>query len=225
MTENELAELIADHPRLFHMAEDGSWQSIRRHGLLSTSALLDLYGISGEERASIESQRRPDLVEIFSSVLGSAVIRDQKPLSDKRLAGALRDNLSPTDWYRILNGRTFFWLTERRLNTLLCAGSYANTWHDVLVVESKGLIERHRNRITLAPMNTGNTRPIAHTRGLDTFRSIPDYPYEDRKRRNLERVVELVVEYSVPDIEEFVLRVDKMKCKEVRETVWRRGDP
>ena len=31
------ADLIATYPRLFHMAEDGSWLSIERHGLLSTS--------------------------------------------------------------------------------------------------------------------------------------------------------------------------------------------
>ena len=50
MTEGELAELIRDCPTLYHMAECGSWPSIRRHGLLSTSALLDLYGVQGAER-------------------------------------------------------------------------------------------------------------------------------------------------------------------------------
>ena len=44
------ADLLEHYPRLWHMAEDGSFKSIRKNGLLSTTALLDLYGISGEER-------------------------------------------------------------------------------------------------------------------------------------------------------------------------------
>lgn len=35
-------ELAERYPRLFHMAAAGSWPSIERHGLLSTSALLDI---------------------------------------------------------------------------------------------------------------------------------------------------------------------------------------
>ena len=59
MTEEELEEVITDCPRLFHMAESGSWDSIRERGLLSTSALLDLYEISDPDREAIESTRRP----------------------------------------------------------------------------------------------------------------------------------------------------------------------
>jgi hypothetical protein len=42
------ADLIKIYPRLWHVAEDGSWPSISRYGLLRTSALLDLYEITGE---------------------------------------------------------------------------------------------------------------------------------------------------------------------------------
>jgi len=54
VTDAELAELLQDCPTLYHMAERGSWPSIREHGLLSTSALLDLYGKQGAEREAIE---------------------------------------------------------------------------------------------------------------------------------------------------------------------------
>jgi hypothetical protein len=43
---------------LYHMAEDGSWESIRQIGLLSTSALLDRFEVEGERRYAIESTRR-----------------------------------------------------------------------------------------------------------------------------------------------------------------------
>ena len=48
------ADLIAHFPRIWHMAEDGSFESIFKHGLMSTSALLDLYGIDGDERTALE---------------------------------------------------------------------------------------------------------------------------------------------------------------------------
>ena len=38
------------YPYLFHMAEEDTWESIKRYGLLSTSAILDLLKITGKER-------------------------------------------------------------------------------------------------------------------------------------------------------------------------------
>ena len=52
----DAAGLASMYPRLYHMAEEGSWPSIRRHGLLSTSALLDRCLVSGRRRAGIESE-------------------------------------------------------------------------------------------------------------------------------------------------------------------------
>ena len=63
-------------PRPYHMTEQGSWNSIQRHGLRSTTALLDLLEIYGAERASIESARRPESVKIRHPVHGVAWIRD-----------------------------------------------------------------------------------------------------------------------------------------------------
>jgi hypothetical protein len=118
ITLKEIAEL---HPRLYHMAEHGSWPSIRENGLLSTTALLDLYAIKGESRATIESTLRKNMVQVKGKKGETAWIRDQRPMSGQKLAGCLRDGLTPTDWYRMLNGRVFFWLTEARLETLLAA--------------------------------------------------------------------------------------------------------
>ena len=47
ITHERIVEL---HPVVYHMAEYGTWESIKKHGLLSTSALLDLFQKSGEER-------------------------------------------------------------------------------------------------------------------------------------------------------------------------------
>ena len=213
MTEAELRELLEDCPTLYHMAERQSWPAIREHGLLSTTALLDLYGITGTERRAIESQRPPISIPLEKLGLGRAVVRDQFPMDDKGLARCLQDGLSPTDWYQLLNGKVFFWLTRKRLLRLLNAGTYREEEHDVLELETSPLLTSYKNQIWFCPMNSGCTKPFPHARGKSTFQRISEYPYAvwRTKRSSGERVVELAVDYAVLDIKKFVKRVVRMK--------------
>lgn len=213
MTEGELAELIQDCPTLYHMAERGSWPSIRQHGLLSTSALLDLYGVHGPERDAIEGRRRPAGVRLEHPALGGAVVRDQQPMDDAGLRKCLLDGLSPDDWYRLLNRRVFFWLTRARLDRLLDARPYRNIEHDVLELDTAALVAANRQAIRLSPINSGATRPFPAPRGLATFLPIAEYPYAywRSKRPRGERVVELAVERCVPDIARFVRQMTTMR--------------
>ena len=224
MNQQELEEVIADHPVLYHMAESGSWPSIQCRGLLSTSALLDLYGYSGAGRFAIESARRPESIRIRHPAHGEAIVRDQKPMTDAGLRRALLDGLVPKQWYRILNSRVFFWLTQERLRTLLTARPYAAKNHDVLFVETGPLVEAYRQQITLSPMNSGCTVPFPHKRGLQTFQSIDDYPYEEwrTKRRGVDPVVELAIDGGVPNIAAFVLKVVDMRAREILGLIWQR---
>jgi hypothetical protein len=215
-------DLIAHYPRLFHMAEAGTWPSIRKQGLLSTTALLDVFGINGEERYKIESRQRPECVTISHSSLGLAVVRDQKPMSDATLRKCL-ENMEPREWYETLNRKVFFWLTRERLLTLLSARPYRNREHCVLTLDTALMVERHLSRITLSPINSGCTKPNPQPRGRQTFLPVESYPFDDwlTKRRNRSQaVVELAVDYSVPDVEGLVIRVDRMKRNEVLETLW-----
>ncbi len=213
MTDEELDELLSACPTLFHMAERGSWPSIKAHGLLSASALLDLYAIEGAAREAIESQRRSGGVALQHPSLGRAVIRDQLPMDDASLARCLRNGFAPRDWYGLLNGKVFFWLTRRRLLRLLAARPYRDGQHDVLEIDAASLVRAHHDRICLSPINSGCTRPFPQPRGLDTFRRIADYPYAAwrAKRPRGERVVELAVDHAVPDIAAHVRRVVRMK--------------
>ena len=222
MTDEELEELLSDCPLLYHMAERGSWPSIQRRGLLSTTALLDLYGVAGVERARIEQQHRPAAILVTDPVLPGAVIRDQIPMDDRGLRRCLPSHLSPSDWYRLLNEKVFFWLTRERLLRLLGAGAYRAKAHDVLEVEARSLVRAYVNAIWLCPMNSGCTKPMPHPRNLETFLRIPDYPYAEwrRKRRKGERVVELAIDYAVPDISVYVRRVVVMRGQEELETVF-----
>ena len=209
MTEAELDELLSDCPVLFHMAEAGSWSSIRRHGLLSTQALLDLFAVEGGKRETIEARRRPQGVVLEDAEHGRVKIRDNKPINDKALEKCLEGGLSPADWYRMLNARVFFWLSPKRLGKLLGARAYAGDAHDILELEARPLVEACRDRITLSPINSGATGRFPVARGLSTFLPIAEYPYAAwrRKRTKGERVVELAVSGGVPDVERFVRRV------------------
>ncbi len=224
MNTEDIEKLVSRHPVLFHMAERGSWRSIRTHGLLSTSALLDLFGYAGFPRDQLESNRRPKSVTIEHEIHGQAVVRDQKPMTDAALERCLLDGLTPSAWYQMLNARVFFWLTEERLRRLLNAGPYASSNHDVLSIETRTLIEQYRELITLAPINTGNTRPYAQPRGRATFSSIDDYPYREwmAKRRGVDPVVELAVMGGVSQIERFIISVKEMRGSQVVRVIWNR---
>ncbi|MBY5904747.1 hypothetical protein HFO88_31180 [Rhizobium leguminosarum] len=219
MTEEEL---IATYPRLYHMAHDDAWPAIQQHGLLSASALLDLYEVSGKARFALESERRPESVPLTKENLFGAVIRDQKPMQDHLLARCLQDDLTPKDWYELLNSRSFFWLSASRVWGLLKARAYRDKSQTVLTIDSAGLIASHRDRIWLSPLNSGSTLFNPRPRGKETFKRIEDFPFKERsKRPKQNNVVELVVDHSVPDVAEHVLAVHKVRGTEIIEEIWK----
>lgn len=209
VTPQELAE---EYPRLYHMADGSSWEGIQRHGLLSTESLLDLFEVPAESRPSILDAQRTQSVTIKHPTHGQAIIRDQKPLNRAKLESCLK-GCSFQQWLKMLNSRVFFWLCKERLQTLMCAREYCSQTHVVLILDTLRLATDFQQRITLAPMNTGNTRPFAHERSLSTFSRMPDYPFEERLRRGpYYRVVELAVEGGVPNIMDYIVEAAEMKC-------------
>jgi Family of unknown function (DUF7002) len=203
-------ELSSRFPRLYHMAAQGSWPGIERYGLLSTSALLDLFEVRGAHREEIESHHRPESVTISHVKVGTAVIRDQKPMHDAGLRRALADGLAPQDWYRILNEKVFFWLTRDRLTRMLNAKAYRDKRQTVIVLDTRSLLERHSEKAILSPMNSGCTKPFPHARGKKTFLPLREYPFSERLSRGLEPVVELAVAHGVEDVSELALRIEEV---------------
>lgn len=217
-------ELILHFPRLYHMAEGDSWPSIRKHGLLSVTALLDLFEVNGARRREIEGKRRPESVLIEHAACGRALIRDQKPMSESALRKCLV-GMEPEEWYRCLNRKVFFWVSEERVTRLLGARAYRDRAHCVIVADTAAVIRRHQREITLGAINSGSTIFNPQPRGASTFLPISEYPFEEWvKRRGAPRkaVVELAVDYSVPDIREHTIRVDLVKGGRVLEAIYRR---
>jgi len=208
-------EFTRRYPRLYHVAADGSWPSIARHGLLSTSALLDLFEYSEALRQPLERHRRPEYVLIEHPVHGRAWIRDQKPLDDIGLVRALPPDVTPEEWYMLLNRRVFFWPTARRLQTMLNARAYRNRAHTVLTVDTRLLLDRHVDRTTLSPINSGATKPMSHARDRDTFQPLATFPFHERRGRGLDPVAELAIDSSVPDVVELAITVCRMNRNQV----------
>ncbi|MEO1168753.1 MAG: hypothetical protein AAFW97_08605 [Pseudomonadota bacterium] len=138
-------------------------------------------------------------------------------MSDNGLRRCLPAHLTPTDWYELLNAKAFFWLSQDRLHRLTNAKAYRDQEHDVLEVDTKSLIEAHRDAIWLCPMNSGCTKPMPHPRDETIFTRILDYPYAywRNRRPRRERVVELAVDHSVPDIRDHVKRVVAKRGTEI----------
>lgn len=215
-------DLALHYPRLYHMAEAGTWPSIKEHGLLSTAALLDLYGVYGEERRGIESCRRSDSVTLRHNDYRPTVIRDQKPLSETALRRCLK-GMTPTQWYRFLNSKVFFWLTAERVTRLLSARTYRSREHTVLTIDTARLLRRHERDVTLSPINSGATVYNPQPRGTETFQTLADYPFDVwRKKRGAARnaIAELAVTREVRDISEMVIRVERRRKSRILEVIY-----
>jgi hypothetical protein len=209
----DVDSFIERYPRLFHMADAGTWPKIQRDGLRSTTALLDLYEYTGTARHQIESERRAKSVVITHSKTGeTAVIRDNIPLREQFLR---LDDMTPTEWYELLNRKVFFWVSEERLTKLLNARQYKSRPHDVLTIDTGRLLDVHSNDITVASINTGATLyPNAPKRGPQTFRKIADHSAGAV-------VVELAVDYAVPRIADLVTVVQRRLRADVEEELFR----
>jgi hypothetical protein len=202
----DLDALIRRYPRLYHMAECDTWPSIRRHGLLSSSEVLRRGRLPAVSRAAHRSEK----VAVEVPYIGVVVLRDQKPMNEKRLTMALTDGTTPQEWYELINDRVFFWTREERLLGLLRAKHYRDLKHDVLTVDTASLLAVHAAAVSLCHMNSGNTFPIPHHRGRDAFCRIADYPVR-RTGLPLREVVEVTVDDQVVDIAEHVIAVRRMR--------------
>ena len=207
-------DLIRLYPELYHVAADGAWPSIQRHGLLSTAALVTRWGVrQGAPQAAILTRRRGESLELTHPEYGTAVIRHQKAMHESSLAAALED-LSPGEWYTMLNDRVFFFLQKARLNELLSARAYRDDAHTVITVDTRSLVAAHEDDIELTKVNTGFAQRFsAEPRGQGSFQSIAEYPHPTRAHASAKvlDVAELAVYRGVRDITKHVKRVERMR--------------
>lgn len=196
----DIDRFIKTYPRLYHMAHEEALAGILRHGLLSTSALLDLFEVVASQREVIETRMRPKSVAVEHLIHGRAVIRDQKPIgNDLRLAQALGDSATPSEWHRLLNSKVFFWVTEQRLERLRKARAYRHSSQLVLVLDTAKVLTIAADRLWLSSMNSGACMPFAHPRAPAIFQRLKDYDFDawKKKRGIADAVVECAIDASL----------------------------
>lgn len=198
----ELRDLISRYPKIYHMAEDGSWENIKRFGLLSTTALLDKWGILGKERGVIEDEYRPSSVSIHNDEFGSATIRDQMAMPPAKLRQCIPGTITTSQWYKYINKRVFFWSDLKGLKFLLSANAYVKKAHLVIIVNFEKLLMNYREKVLLSAINSGSTYPkkgktTPEYRDFKTFKDIKSYPGP--------WLTEITIEYGIPDISNYVL--------------------
>ena len=197
-------------PRLYHLTEIGSWPSIERHGLLSTAALLEVYGIVGLERERLLCQRRPEMTRLERSGVGRAWIRDNKPMNETVLRRTLV-GMDVSTYYRALNQRVFFFLEEPPLLRLRNAPPYKDRAHEMLVLDTAALLSRYGHIIELSPYNSGAVHPGAKVqRGPRPFLPIGEYPWEERRDRR-PPIAELTVPGGVQDVSSLLIERKRLQ--------------
>ncbi|MBW4614097.1 MAG: hypothetical protein KME21_12635 [Desmonostoc vinosum HA7617-LM4] len=196
--------------RVYHLAEAANWPSIQHHGLFCASKLLDLAGLTGAERERLERRQRLEHTELPNGVQ----IRDQRPMLPAALESCLVD-LTPAEWYALINTRVFFWLDPDRLNRQRAACEPRP--QVVLVIDTAKLVSIYSQQIAVTPINTGNARRRPARRGTATFVPYPTWVESgwtseakalgtpERKRSHFP--AELTVVEAVPDVMQFVISV------------------
>ncbi len=188
---------------MFHMAEDGSWPSIVSNGLLSTSTLLTLYDYQGPARDELESEWRENKVPIHRDGLPNAILRDQKPMPPHSLAPTLTNGMSTNEWYRLINGKVFFWVKWEDLEKFMDAKEYRNSPQLAIVIDTDALVKQYTDRITLCSFNSGSTlADYPRPRGRESFLSISEH--------NSPITKELCVEDRVSNVLDVVVSVHRM---------------
>ncbi len=196
--------------RIYHLAEASNWPSIQRHGLLSASRLMEVAGLTRADRDRLGETQRLTHTELRNGVQ----IRDQRPMPPAALERCLRD-MSPGDWYAMINTRVFFWLDVDRLNRQKAASEPRP--QVVMAVDTAALVAAYEKRVAVTPINTGNARRKPARRGVATFVSLAEWVRSGwaseaaalgiSSRGRSHQPVELTVIDAVPDIMRFVVGI------------------
>jgi hypothetical protein len=186
----DTSDFVAKHPRLYHVALARNARQIARHGLKSTTVLLNLADPGqASRRASLESSRRATVAELQLADGTKAYLRDHLPINDKQLRSRLEPGMTVEDWYRLLNARLFFWLS---LDTAMeFAASYQDPEQILYAFDTARLLAAHGGRVAVSQVHSGTTRGNV-PRGKSTFLRLEEVTPKMK-------LVELTVEGEVPD--------------------------
>jgi len=213
-------QISTKYPKLYHMADKRNWENIKKLGLLSTTALLDLFDYRGDKRIQIESQLRTREFKIKHPEHGEVIIRDQDPMTDRPSQGIslneCLEGVTPQEWFEFLNKQTFFWADTKGLKFMLGARLYRKKSHLVFTVNTEKLLRAYKNKVTLTSMNTGSLYGMK-SRSISTFQPLGNYP-------QMRWITELAIEGGGPNILDYTITVEEQQIRaeeiEIIQKIW-----
>lgn len=214
------AEFIRLYPRLFHVAEDGSWPSIERSGLLTAASLVERWQVAEPLRSRLLTEVRTEPTTITHPVLGSAVVPDQPALDARALQRSL-GGTKASAWLELLAARVSFFVQPERLKALPNSRISRNRPSLLVIVDSASLLAAHADRVELCRIDPGAAQSrSAQPRGRDTFQTLEEFRHPSRtspRPRDPWDVAQLCIAGDVPDILDHVVRVERRHGDDVLE--------
>ncbi|MFG1633414.1 DUF7002 family protein [Pseudonocardia alni] len=116
---------------MFHTTPAASWPGIATHGLLPVAGLLDLFGVTGDERERLLTTRRPRAVRLHHPEHGVVLTVDTASL-----LAAHGDRVLVT---RINSGAALFARGRRGPDTFLPVDRVPSSWRPVEVAVPGGV--------------------------------------------------------------------------------------
>ena len=182
-------------PTLYHLAAGEAWPGICKHGLLSSDQLYKLFQIEPLHVLEIETERLQRAYPLHSPEHGTFTLRDRTTLTHKGLTVALNGSCTPGKWIDLLNQRVFLFAQKSSLDSLIHAPLNRELSHVILELDTRKLLDRHRDSIEVADINTGYTRRHPAPRSPSTFRPINTYV-----KTGSRKIVEVTVLDGILDI-------------------------
>lgn len=207
----DTAEFVRRHPRLWHLAHGDAWRGIQDHGLLSAVALVRAWEVPADRAEALLSRRRLTSESLEHPSFGTAVLRDQKPLHEGKLASVLADGLTVPEWLRLLNTFVFLFPDAAALQTLRTA--YADEPAVALEIDTAKLIAEYGSLVRLSAINTGAVLYKPAPRGRGTFMGVAQF---DRTKK----VREVAIADGLPDVLRYLVSATRFQPDGSSSALW-----
>lgn len=182
-------------PTLYHLAAEGAWPAIQRHGLLSSKEILNKFSVDKQFMREIETHRLQRSYLLQSDEHGCFTLRDRTTLTHAELTIALDGSCTSHEWIDLLSQRVFFFAKKSSLESLISAPLNRKLSHVLLEIETRRLFAAYASSIEVANINTGYTKRQPAFRSPDTFQSPANYI-----RTGTSQIIEVTVLNSVPNL-------------------------
>jgi hypothetical protein len=161
-------DFVARFPNLWHATFPGGWDGIQQSGLRPSLDLLTAAGREGEASELREEQVTLSLPE------GEAVLRAQTP--NRKDPAPYLDGITAEEWYRLLNGRSYFYVSRDDVDKMVAASLELGIAQDVATFQTRRLLTPVVDQVQVATVNaTTFPRASGAVRGPGTFQALADF--------------------------------------------------